>query len=192
MQSGWVITFNNISVPTDGNYLLTFCYQLTYESPKTQYLIVNGVLLAEVEFTAPSTSAWLQKGMFVPLRAGINEIVIDGYWEWMSLDYIGVRGSTVVNVETESQLPLTFVLEQNYPNPFNPSTTINYQLPIANMVNLKVYNLLGQEVATLVNERQPAGTYKVKFDASDLASGMYIYKIKSGDYNVSKKMLLLK
>jgi hypothetical protein len=110
----------------------------------------------------------------------------------MSLDYIGVRGSTVVNVETESQLPLTFVLEQNYPNPFNPSTTINYQLPIANMVNLKVYNLLGQEVATLVNERQPAGTYKVKFDASDLASGMYIYKIKSGDYNVSKKMLLLK
>jgi sialate O-acetylesterase len=192
MQSGWVITFNNVSVPAAGDYLLTFCYQLTYESPKTQYLIVDGVQLAEVEFTAPSTTAWLQKGMFVPLKAGINEIVIDGYWEWMSLDYIGVRGSTVVDVKTETQVPLTFALEQNYPNPFNPSTTINYQLPTTNMVSLKIYNLLGQEVETLVNERQPAGKYQVEFDASKLASGMYIYRIQSGNYNVSKKMLLLK
>jgi hypothetical protein len=193
MQSGWVITFNNISVPDNGDYLLTFCYQLNYESPKTQYLIVNGVQLAEVEFTAPSISAWLQKGMFVPLRAGINEIVIDGYWEWMSLDYIGVRGSTVAaDVKVETQLPLAFALEQNYPNPFNPSTTIKYQVPKISTVSLKIYNLLGQEVTTLVNERQPAGTYQVEFDASKLASGMYIYKLKSGDFNVSKKMLLLK
>jgi hypothetical protein len=192
LQSGWVITFNNISMPTDGSYLLTFCYQLTYESPKSQYLIVNGVQLAEVEFTAPSTSAWLQKGMMVPLKAGMNEIALDGYWEWMSLDYIGIKGSTVVGVEARTQLPLTFALEQNYPNPFNPSTMINYQLPTANMVSLKIYNLLGQQVETLVDERQPAGKYEINFDASKLASGMYIYRIQAGSYTVSKKMLLLK
>jgi sialate O-acetylesterase len=192
LQSGWAITFNKVSVPSDGDYLLTFCYQLTYESPKSQYLLVNGDTVATVEFTAPDKTSWLQKGMLVPLKAGMNEIVLDGYWEWMSLDYIGVRGSTAVDVKTETQLPLTFALEQNYPNPFNPSTTIKYQLPMASMVNLKIYNLLGQEVETLVNERQPAGKYQIEFDASKLASGMYIYRIQSGYYHVSKKMLLLK
>jgi hypothetical protein len=192
MQSGWVITFNNISVPENGDYLLTFCYQLTYESPKTQYLIVNGQPPASVEFTAPSTSAWLQKGMLVPLRAGINEIVIDGYWEWMSLDYIGVRGSIAVNVETETQLPATFALEQNYPNPFNPKTVVSSQLPVASWVRLVVYDLLGREVKVLMDERKEAGKHSVEFDASGLASGVYFYRMTAGAFVTAKQMLLVK
>jgi sialate O-acetylesterase len=202
MRSGWVITFDNIMVPNSGDYLLTFCYQLTYESPKTQYLIVNGELLASVEFTAPSTSAWLQKGVLVPLRAGINQIVIDGYWEWMSLDYIGVRGSTAVSVETKTQVPATFALEQNYPNPFNPATTIRYSvpsptgrdghLPVVRNVRLDVYDLLGREVAVLVNEKKEPGNYEVQFDGSGLSSGVYFYRMKAGDFVETKRLLLIR
>jgi hypothetical protein len=85
-----------------------------------------------------------------------------------------------------------YALEQNYPNPFNPSTTIRYQLPQDGMVTLKVYDILGSEVAALVNEQKTAGRYEVNFDASRFASGVYIYKITSGGYVSSKKMLLVK
>jgi hypothetical protein len=83
-------------------------------------------------------------------------------------------------------------LNQNYPNPFNPSTTIRYTLPLAGNVTLKVYNALGQEIATLVNGHQKAQNYEVTFDASNLASGIYIYKLQTANFSQSKKMVLLK
>jgi hypothetical protein len=91
-----------------------------------------------------------------------------------------------------NQIPDSYDLAQNYPNPFNPSTTIRYQLPQDGMVTLKVYDILGSEVATLVNEQKPAGRYEVNFDASRLASGVYIYKLQSGSFISSRKMLLVK
>ncbi len=83
-------------------------------------------------------------------------------------------------------------LSQNYPNPFNPSTVISYSLAEAGMVSLKVFNILGQEVLTLVNTNQNVGQYQVKFDASQLSTGLYIYRIQSGNFVDSKKMMLLK
>ena len=83
-------------------------------------------------------------------------------------------------------------LSQNYPNPFNPSTTIRYAIPKDGMVTLKIYDILGREIKTLVNEYKTKGLYEVNFDASSLASGMYIYEISSGDYKASKKMTLIK
>jgi hypothetical protein len=83
-------------------------------------------------------------------------------------------------------------LAQNFPNPFNPSTTIRYQIPQAGIVTLKIYDILGSEVATLVNEEKLAGKYEVNFNASSLASGVYIYKIQAGSFINSKKMILLK
>ncbi len=80
----------------------------------------------------------------------------------------------------------------NYPNPFNPTTTINYQLPENGFVTIKVYDMLGKEIATLVNENKSAGYYKINFDASKLTSGVYIYTINAGKYSQSKKMLLMK
>jgi len=80
-----------------------------------------------------------------------------------------------------------FILEQNYPNPFNPSTVISYQLPVTSEVTLKVYNVLGNEVATLVDEYKPAGSYETKFDASGLASGIYFYQLKAGTFVQTNK-----
>jgi hypothetical protein len=94
--------------------------------------------------------------------------------------------------EIPGSTPATFALEQNFPNPFNPSTKINFSLPVEGFVTLDVYNSIGQKVATLVNETKTAGTYAVNFDASDLTSGIYFYKISSGNFTETKKMILLK
>ena len=88
--------------------------------------------------------------------------------------------------------PQEFKLEQNFPNPFNPGTTIQYQLPSAVKVTLKVYDILGREVATLVNEKQDAGYKEVKFNANRFASGMYIYRLTADKYVSTKKMLMVK
>ncbi len=89
-------------------------------------------------------------------------------------------------------IPLTFSLEQNYPNPFNPATSIRYTLPEQSDVNLHVYNMAGQRVAVLVQENQPAGTHTATFDATGLASGVYIYRLRAGNMVQSRKMMLLK
>jgi photosystem II stability/assembly factor-like uncharacterized protein len=91
-----------------------------------------------------------------------------------------------------NQIPSTYKLEQNYPNPFNPTTNITFALPVAGNVELKVYDLLGREVTTLVNTFVNAGTHVIPFDASSLASGVYMYKINSGSFTDSKKMVLIK
>jgi hypothetical protein len=87
---------------------------------------------------------------------------------------------------------LKYDLAQNYPNPFNPSTLITYSIPKSSMVILKIYNVLGKQITTLVNEYQEAGIYKVNFDAGGLSNGVYFYKIQAGNFVEIKKMLLLK
>jgi hypothetical protein len=94
--------------------------------------------------------------------------------------------------EKDSGLPTKYVLEQNFPNPFNPNTTIAFSLPTAGTTTLKVYNLLGQEVSTLVDENLGIGTYRVTFDARALPSGMYFYTLRSGKHTETKKLMYLK
>jgi hypothetical protein len=98
------------------------------------------------------------------------------------------------DVTDDKDLPSEFVQEQNYPNPFNPSTVINYQLPVASNVSLKVFDVLGNEIATLVNEEKPAGTYNVKFRTQNLqlSSGIYFYRLQAGNFTETKKMILLR
>ncbi|MCL4279875.1 MAG: T9SS type A sorting domain-containing protein, partial [Ignavibacteriaceae bacterium] len=91
-----------------------------------------------------------------------------------------------------TELPESYSLEQNYPNPFNPNTTIKFQIPKEGMVTLKVYDILGAEVAILVDEEKVAGKYEVNFDANNLASGIYIYCLNVNDFANVKKMVLLK
>ncbi len=86
----------------------------------------------------------------------------------------------------------SYNLSQNYPNPFNPSTEISYKLPIQSFVTLKVYDVLGKEILTLINEKKPAGTYKINFDATGLVSGVYFYQLKAGNFIEKKKMVLIK
>lgn len=104
-------------------------------------------------------------------------------------------GSIVVNVDdngTNRFLPSHVTLEQNYPNPFNPSTTIRYELPKQVLVSLKVYNVLGQEVASLVSEVQIAGKHQVEFHGENLSSGVYFYRLQAGEFVDTKKLVLLK
>jgi hypothetical protein len=95
-------------------------------------------------------------------------------------------------VEDESEMPVNFILSQNYPNPFNPVTTIKYSIPKAGRIELSVFNSLGEKVAELVNGYQEIGNYSVRFNASNLASGVYFYRIFSGDFIQTKKLMLLK
>ena len=96
------------------------------------------------------------------------------------------------SVEPSTGIPDSFILEQNYPNPFNPTTTIQYGLPNAGDVSLEVFDMTGRRVATLVNETKAAGWHNVTFDASSLASGMYIYRIQSGAFVTTRKLILVK
>jgi hypothetical protein len=89
-------------------------------------------------------------------------------------------------------LPRTAALAQNFPNPFNPTTVIGYRVPGLALVTLKVYDVLGREVATLVNEEQGPGSYTVRFDGSRLSSGMYVYRMQAGSFVQAKTLLLLK
>jgi hypothetical protein len=106
--------------------------------------------------------------------------------------YVAAHTFTPTGVSEEASKPSTFTLEQNYPNPFNPSTTIQYSVANAGPVTLKVYNMIGQEVATLVNQTVTAGSHSATFDASGLSSGMYFYKLSAGSQVESRKMLVLK
>ncbi len=98
----------------------------------------------------------------------------------------------IVSVDNEITFPAEYILLQNYPNPFNPATTIRYQLPERSFVSIKVFDILGREVATLVNEEKPVGSYEVQFKGNSLTSGIYFYQLKAGDYSETKKMIFLK
>ena len=95
-------------------------------------------------------------------------------------------------VEAEFNVPRDFALHQNYPNPFNPSTTIKFAVPKTSLVNIKIYDLTGQEVASIVNEVKEAGTYEIKFDARNLASGIYLYRMIADNFTSVKKFNVLK
>ncbi|MBK7228925.1 MAG: T9SS type A sorting domain-containing protein [Ignavibacteriales bacterium] len=127
------------------------------------------------------------------------------YWKVRTINDGGTGPWSEVNhfsflftdVEDETQLPTEFALLQNYPNPFNPTTTITYHLPKTANVELKVYDVLGNEVATLINEEKSAGVFEVQFNVTQdsrpaMSSGVYFYKLTAGDFASTKKMILIK
>ena len=156
------------------------------------------------------TPAGLQFNIALNETKGFQQIIdLDTIWDIDSLKlviFVQSSGSkTVYQSETISyndlvvsagneiqSVPDKFVLEQNYPNPFNPKTIIGYQLPVSGNVTLKVYDLLGNEVATLVNEFNEAGSHNIDFYATQLSSGIYLYKLHAGSFIETKKMLLIK
>ncbi|RNC84806.1 MAG: T9SS C-terminal target domain-containing protein [Balneola sp.] len=110
-----------------------------------------------------------------------------------NIDFVDLIKETTVGVSNEPvETPSGFALSQNYPNPFNPSTNINFTLPVASDVQLTVYNLLGQKVATLVDDSRTAGNHTVRFDARSLASGVYFYQLKAGEFTLQRRMTLIK
>ncbi|MFH1527908.1 MAG: T9SS type A sorting domain-containing protein, partial [Bacteroidota bacterium] len=98
----------------------------------------------------------------------------------------------VTSVEDEREIPAQFTLSQNYPNPFNPSTIIKFEIERKSLVTLKIYDILGKEVAVLINEEKYPGKYRVKFNAGRLAGGIYFYTLKTAGFYQTKKLVLLK
>lgn len=135
---------------------------------------------------------WAEKN--ITLVLAINDFSAINTFGALVFDVLcGLDAVVAVSNETESlEIADKFKLDQNYPNPFNPSTNISFELPSASVVQLKVYNLLGQEVASLVDGRLNSGNHSVNFDASKLSSGVYIYRLSSGGMSYSRKMILVK
>lgn len=129
-------------------------------------------------------NTFINTARFHPYRT--NEIFIctagGGLW----------RTDYSTDVVKEESIPVNYALFHNYPNPFNPSTTIRFQLPVSNHVTLKVFDNLGKEVATLVNEKKSAGNYEVNFNSSKISSGVYFYRLTAGSFSILKKMILLR
>ena len=152
-----------------------------------------GTDTAGVYFSTNNGTSWASIGM---TDIYINAIAVtktnlfagtgSGMWR-RSLSEI-----TSVREVVDGKLQGSFALKQNYPNPFNPSTTIKYSIPTSEFLTLKIYDVLGNEVATLVNEEKPAGSYEVSFNAAKLSSGIYFYSLQSGSYTQTKKLILTK
>ncbi|MGB5896082.1 MAG: T9SS type A sorting domain-containing protein, partial [Ignavibacteriaceae bacterium] len=146
------------------------------------------------------------------INAGIDEIQIGGVWYYSppddiegnprpnpsgSMPDIGAYESLLANPvsveENEMIIPTGYALYQNFPNPFNPSTTIiSYSVAELSFVTLKVYDVLGNEIVTLINEEMPVGSYNVEFKATQLPSGIYFYRLQAGSFVETKKMVLMK
>ena len=113
--------------------------------------------------------------------------------ELKSGEDIVISDATIQKLMVTGELtPAVYSLEQNYPNPFNPLTTISFSIPSSGFTSIKVYDILGNEVATLVNEEKAAGNYEVNFNASNLSSGVYLYRLQAKDFTELKKMILLR
>ncbi len=146
------------------------------------------------------TNQWVLSGQFSSKRAYMEDIIYQNKFYILG----GVNESTAAvdiveyimdqptDVEMNVEAPGEFLLAQNYPNPFNPSTKISWQSPVGSQQTLKVYDVLGNEVATLIDEFKEAGRYEVEFDASNLSSGIYLYKLQVGKNITTRKMTLIK
>ncbi len=129
---------------------------------------------------------------YMSYRQGVGYAGVSVYENLSGYIIDGVKFGTITSFKDNEKENLRFELNQNYPNPFNPNTTIKYSIPKAGTVSLKVFNVLGKEVAELVNEIKSAGSYSVNFNAVNLPSGVYFYCLKAGGFSETRKLLLLK
>ena len=159
-------------------------FKLSVSGEKIILSYDNGTIIEDVTFGAQTTDMGYAR---VPNGTGSFVIQVPTF---------NLNNQTAVIIDAESVLPLEFSLSQNYPNPFNPTTKISWQSPAGSWQTLKVYDILGNEVATLVNEEKPAGKYEVEFEASsgivNLTSGIYFYQLRAGNFVDTRKMILMK
>jgi hypothetical protein len=180
----------NFNPAEPGDYGLVVFYQAPLG---TQSVVVNAGgqnINVTLEGTAGDSTGLSILTAVVPLSAGSQSISLTG--GNAIIDWVQLVRRMVTSINERPEIPGEFSLSQNYPNPFNPATKINFSIAKPSNVKLTVFNVLGQRVTTLVNQFMNAGAFTVDFDASHLASGVYIYKLEAGDFKVNKKMMLLK
>ncbi len=184
------VTFN-LSAPNDQNYRLNLFYQnYSGDQAITVKEGATDLLSATLKGNTDSTGLSYLTDKF-PLTGGAHQFTISG--GNFNLDYVQlIKDSVIAGIVDHNSLPNSYSLSQNYPNPFNPTTNINFSLAKASNVKLIIYNILGQRVATLINNYMNAGTYTYQFNAVNLASGVYLYSLEAGNFRMNKKMILLK
>ncbi|MGE5847848.1 MAG: T9SS type A sorting domain-containing protein [Ignavibacteria bacterium] len=165
-------------------------------------LRISRIIITDTLFNISRDSLDIVPGSFFkdtliykPLEIGKDSALLFIYSNSIKgIDTVYLYGicDTVLTSVGEERYSITYLLDQNYPNPFNPTTTINYQIPEAGWVMIKIYDVLGREIRTLVNEEKKSGRYQVKFNAADLASGIYLYKMQAGNFVSIKKLILMK
>ncbi|MHB8339043.1 MAG: T9SS type A sorting domain-containing protein [Ignavibacteriaceae bacterium] len=154
--------------------------------------------LGSLYYSSDTGRTWTEQKIYNGKLWGRDIVFTDSTHGWLLCDsgklfYTSNNGGVVSGIPINKiQIPSEYFLMQNYPNPFNPSTEISYQLSTASFIMLKVYDVLGREVKSLVNENQNAGFYKVEFNAGSLPSGIYIYRIIAGKFSALKKCVLIK
>ena len=136
---------------------------------------------------------WMKYMVKIPLKAGDNEITIEGSWYWMSFDYIALSGPDLVPLTNIHKINDSgFGMEQNIPNPFSIKTNIVYNLPNPGHVLLAVYDITGKQVAELVNKNMKAGTYNTQFNSGHLPGGIYFARLTYNSTSLTRKMVLIK
>ncbi len=170
-------------------------FVIDVDDPDSLLIWPENICLGDPNLTCVSTNAdtmTINPGNDVsgPLKFDFRVADTSGASDTASV-IIYVMGSVGIDGDL-SGVPMEYALSQNYPNPFNPQTVIEYSLPVQSEVNLIVYDLRGQEVAHLINNNMPAGNHRVSWNASSLASGVYLYRLQAGDFTQTRKMLLLK
>jgi len=181
---------------TDRNYTANSRRTTNFEGQAHAHIFKAGnrirIKLTNLD-TAPDDNWFLGTNPFVlpVLNNGYNYIYLNNK-SYIDLPVMGVTTAQTDEIEQGNENPLVFSLSQNYPNPFNPSTSISFEIPSKNFVSIKVFDIIGREVSTIVNEVKDAGRYSVNFDGSKLSSGVYFYRINSGLYSDVKRMVLVK
>lgn len=157
-------------------------------------LLTTTTNLYYIDYTVNLTPPGGEAGheVFYKITASDIESHESGYSNTVKCNVPGKNPQKIIGDSHINNIQCKYKLEQNYPNPFNPATSISYSLEKNGLISLKVYDMLGREVAELVNENQPKGYYKVEFNAADLPSGVYFYQLKTREYTAIKKMLLIK
>ena len=186
-------TDNGISwTAADSGLTNTFIYSFAVSNTNLFAGTDGGVFLS-----TNSGTSWTAVNSGLPDDEEVRSLAVSGTNLFAGTSGSGVWMRPISEMITgvtgnHDNLPANYSLQQNYPNPFNPSTTIKYSVPKTSLVTIKVYNVLGKEIATLVNEEKSAGNYSVQFTGSKLSSGVYFYRMQADSFVQTKKLLLLK
>ena len=169
------------------------CYKIEFVpgNPSKLWLLTSDNLY----FSNDSGMTWRRDPVSDKFSYGVDIVCPDSKHGWLQAEKIfrNSNADQITSVINDDKIyPVEYKLYQNCPNPFNPTTTINYSIPKAGNIKLTVYNAIGSKVATIVNEYKPAGNYSIQFNATNLASGIYLYRLETGFYTSAKKFILLK